>query len=181
MPEPLHRSGAGSSPDQQHEPAHATTVPNAVMRPRAQPYHDSLTGRAPSTTFSGAGLALSTLGQLVPPDAWSQERTSIFSIVSMHGSHQAISTTSQDFFKLEHYLLQLLMKNEDSGNFSRVNLQGRIRSGLAVAGTQYGEILPPWVDAESGEAIASLRGAALQTCCRITVALDATTCQPRSA
>lgn len=83
-------------------------------------------------------------------------------MVSQHGSHGAVSTTNQNFLGLEHSLLTLLMENKDSGNFTHVSVQGRNsnRRGLAVAGTQYGEILPPWVDPESGEASMSLRGAA---------------------
>ena len=109
-----------------------------------------------------AGISLSTMGHLVPNDAWTAERTSIFSISVGQDRHRTVSSTGENFLTLEHRLMNLLLHNVDAGNFTEVKQPGQVRKrwdGLKVVGSQYGEILPPWVDAETGYAVIHLRGA----------------------
>lgn len=109
-----------------------------------------------------AGLALASLGQLVPHDAWSQARAAVYSIAAVAGGRRVVSTTNANFLALEHTLLQLLMEDHHGTNFSAVRAPGTGQNGggLRAAGTEYGEILPPWIDRESGREAISLRGAA---------------------
>ena len=122
-----------------------------------------------------AGLALASLGQLVPPDAWSQERAAVYSIAAVAEGRRVVSTTNANFLTLEHTQLRLLMEDRHGSNFSAVRAPGLGQNGggLRSAGTEYGEVLPPWIDRESGQEAISLRGAALLALpCRTCAALQ---------
>eukprot|EP00892_Ulva_mutabilis_P007895 jgi/Ulvmu1/5478/UM023_0014.1 len=114
-----------------------------------------------SISATGTGLALATMGRLVPVDEWTSERTSIFSISTGQDGHETVSSTGRPFLTREHGLLQLLFRNRQPANYPHVQLHSFARkhwTGLNVAGSQYGEILPPWVDSATGRTAISLQG-----------------------